>query len=170
MIVLTKIEFRNYKGEYCAFTDDSVIFANNELKEARVFPVGSIKKLSARGGLRLVANNGETFYFSFLYMRKRIKTKIKNLVNAIKQEKTSAEPSNPYSIEIDENKKENILQIRRPHISKKRLIKFWGTVIMGIVSILIVVTLIIGLANEQTGADNYSEYGKETPTWNELWK
>ena len=97
---MTKVEFRSYKGEYLAFTDDSVIFANSELKEAKVFPLGSIKKITALFGVKLISNNGDAFFFSFLHMRKRIKRKIIDLVARTADENALAEEVAPYPIEI----------------------------------------------------------------------
>ncbi len=168
---MTKIEFRNYKGDYCAFTDDSVIFSNSELKEAKVFPFGSIKKITAFFGVKLIAYNGDTFFFSFLHMRKRIKRKIKGLVEKANIQKSEYDKLSPYNIDIDENKKENIEQIRKPHMSRKKTIKFWSYFITVLVTALILITLIIGLANEYSGnSKQNSQYSEVQPNWQEQWQ
>lgn len=168
---MTKIEFRSYKGEYLAFTDDSVIFANSELKEAKVFPLGSIKKITALFGVNLVSHSGDTFYFSFLHMRKKIKRKIKDLVARTTDENALAEEAAPYTIEIEEMKKQSIEQIRKPHISRKKIIKFWASIITLIFAALIVITLIIGIIKEQSSQDGYQpSYNGTSPTWQEQWQ
>ena len=153
---VTKVEFRSYKGEYLAFTDDSVIFANSELKEAKVFPLGSIKKITALFGVKLISHSGDTFYFSFLHMRKKIKRKIKDLVARTADENALAEEVAPYPIEIEEMKKQSIEQIRKSHISCKKIIKFWVSTITLVFTALILITLVMGIIKEQSSQDVYS--------------
>lgn len=168
---MTKIEFRSFDGGYCAFTDDSVIFSDSLLREAKVFPLGSIKKLTAFRGVKLTAHNGETCFFSFLHMRKRIKRKLKELVERVNAEKTNFEQAEPYTIEIDETKKESIEQIRKPHFSCKKAIKFAATLIASIFTALVVLTLILGLANEYSDSSKpNSQYNEVRPNWQEQWK
>ncbi len=168
---MTKIEFRSYKGEYLAFTDDSVIFANSELKEAKVFPLGSIKKITALFGVKLISNSGDTFFFSFLHMRKRIKRKIKDLVARTSDEKRLADEASPYTVSIEEMKKQSIEQIRKPHISRKAIIKFWASAITLLFAALMLVTLVIGIIKEQSSQDGYSpSYNGTQPIWQEQWQ
>ena len=108
---MKKLEFRSHKGDYCAFTEESVIFANSKLEQARVFPLGSIKHLTTRFGVKLVAVNGEHFYLPFLYMRKKIKNRIKDFVESINGAIASAPKAEPYSTEIDEEKKQKLRDI-----------------------------------------------------------
>ena len=168
---VTKVEFRSYKGEYLAFTDDSVIFANSELKEAKVFPLGSIKKITALFGVKLISNNGDAFFFSFLHMRKRIKRKIIDLVARTSDEKSLADEASPYTVSIEEVKKQSIEQIRKPHISRKAIIKFWVSTITLVFTALILITLVMGIIKEQSSQDVYSpSYNGTQPTWQEQWK
>ena len=165
---MTKVEFRSYKGDYCAFTDESVIFANSELKEAKVFPFGSIKKITAVFGVKLIAYNGDTFFFSFLHMRKRIINKIKALVERTNEQKNESDKASPYNIDIDERKKESIEQIRKPHISRKKIIRFSVYLITILATLLILLSIFIGLVNENSGHN--SQYNEVKPNWQEQWQ
>lgn len=165
---MTKVEFRNYKGDYCAFTDKSVIFANSKLKQAKVFPFGSIKKITAVFGVKLIAYNGDAFFFSFLHMHKRIILKIKKLVERTNNQKNNFDKSLPYDIDIEESKKESIEQIRKPHISRKRKIKFWSSFITILAMLLLILIIISGIKNENSGYN--SQYNEVQPHWQEQWQ
>ena len=163
---MKKIEFRSYNGGYCAFTGDSIMVADSTLKEIKVYPFGSINKLSSVFGMRIKTFSGETAFFSFLHMHKKNKKRIKALVNDVKEKLGSFDRAEPYIIEIDEAKKEKIEKIRKPHLSKKKLIRFWISFALVIIALLIIISLVVGLS----GAEGFNPTGNEVKfSWKDLW-
>ena len=167
---MKKLEFRSHNGDYCALTSEYVVFADKELKAARVFPLGCIQSLTANFGIKLVALNGEVFTFSFLYMHRKNKRKIKDLVKRLNQLKAAADTAEQYSMEIDQAKKDSIEKIRVPHLSRKKLI---GSLIIlaAIVALVIaVVSIISGLKETSSNDESFYPPGKEvTHNWDKLW-
>ncbi len=164
---MKKIEFRSYSGGYCAFTDSSIVIANSELKEGRVYPFGSIAKLSSSRSLKIVTVSGETALFPMRYMRKKSRLKIKELVRSINEKKASFENIAPFTEVIDETKKKRIEGIHTPHRSKTRIIKFWLTVTIIICALLILACLTVGFIKSHSG---YNPAGEDVRlSWENLW-
>ena len=164
---LKKIEFRSFDGGYCAFTDSSIILSDSKLTEGRVYPFGSIARLSARSSLKIVTHSGETAVFSMRYLRKRSKLKIRELVKDANKIKGSFDKSAPSDIEIDEAKKTKIEKIHIPHLSKKNVIKFWFITACIICALLILACLTVGWCKSK------EEYNPPTEdvklSWEALW-
>ena len=166
---MKKLEFRSHKGDYCAFTEESVIFANSKLEQARVFPLGSIKHLTTRFGVKLVAVNGEHFYLTFLYMRKKIKNRVKEFAARINGAIASAPKAEPYSTEIDEEKKQSIEQIRIPHLSRKKVIKSLILLAVIVFSLLVLVYLMYVLGQNASSGKGLPNGSEITHIWETLW-
>lgn len=166
---MKKLEVRNHKGDYCALTEEGVIFADNRFEYARVFPLGSIKSLTTRFGLKLVADNGEHFYISFLYMHKKIKYRVKEFAASIRGGIASAPTVQPYSTEIDEEKKQSIERIRIPHLSKKKAIKSLILLAVIVFSLLVLVHIIYLLGQNPSNGKGLPNGSEITYIWETLW-
>ncbi len=167
---MKKLEFRSHNGDYCVLTDEYVIYSDSRLNEARVFPLGCIKKLTAKFGLKLVTNGGESFFLSFLHMKKKIKNRVKTFVREINGIKDSAPKEEPYSVEIEEAKKASIQQIRIPHLSKKKAIKSIILLTFIIASLLALVYIMYLLGKTPANDNGFLPNGKEiTNIWETIW-
>ena len=164
---MKKIEFRSFNGGYCAFTDNSVIVANGGLDNVRVYPFGSIAKLSSSFNLKIVAHSGETASFPMRYMHKKSKLKIKELVDEANAKRLSAEKAEPFTEAIDEEKKKRIEKMHKPHKSRKKIIRFWLVTASVVCALLILACLLVGFFK------NNSEYtlpGEDVKlSWENLW-
>lgn len=165
---MKKIEFRGFDGSYCAFTDSSVILANRELNEAKVYPLGSIAKLSAAGVLKIVTHSGETAVFSVRYMHKKSKAKIKELVEDANSKKSSYENLAPFTEPIDDAKKKRIERIHIPHRSKKKIVKFWLIVVSVICALLILACFTVGFVKSRSSNDSLAREDVRL-SWENLW-
>ena len=167
---MKKLEFRSHKGDYCALTDEYVIYADSKLSEARVFPLGCVKKLTAKAGLKLVTNSGESFFLSFLHMKKKIKNRVKTFVKEINETKDSAPKEGPYSIEIEDTKRQSIAQIRIPHLSKKKAIKSIIILTFIVVSLIALVYIMYLLGKTPENDNGFLPNGSEiTNIWETIW-
>lgn len=158
-------EFRSSTGGYCSFTDNDVTVVDKELQQAKVFPLGSIKKITSFHCMKIIAHNGETAFFTFSNMIRKNRDSIKRSILRINQDKSLFDRTDPYTVELDDITRTQIERLRKPHRSRRKAVKkFW--VILTLIVMFLAAVFLIEQAiqhREKTGSGNYSSMGEETP-------
>lgn len=157
-----KEEFRNWLGNYCEFTEDSIITAIEPFKKATVFPYGSIENINTFLGITIKSYSGDGFAFGFSNMNKATKKRIKKLCKNILKNKYKYSRTPSYEIEIDEEEKERIRSISQPPVyTKYGSLKIRAIIISAIIFIIIALIMIFGNGSADNKKDDKGHWGDD---------